>query len=273
MLQINESFYKLQGKDLFVHKNHSHNEIEFIQVIRGSGNILKSSKTYVMQSHHLYIIDAREAHIVYPKPEDCAEYVRNKIVIGADSLVDFCKRLGLYELLLILLDSPPIPTAQSSRFDELFLEISKLLSTKSTADVGLAHGYIIELMHLAYSNLELCNKSEQKSTLDGVLMLIAESEGSITLSEIAERVHMNKHYICHLFKEKAGITLTDFISEKLFEKSCRLLTGTDLSVENIALSCGFSSSASFCRFFKKKQSLSPLAYRNRSRSKSVLTRK
>ena len=37
MLKINEYFYHLQGKDLFVQKNHSHNEIEIIQVISGNG--------------------------------------------------------------------------------------------------------------------------------------------------------------------------------------------------------------------------------------------
>ena len=33
MMQINEYFYHLQGRDLFVHKNHSHNEIELILII------------------------------------------------------------------------------------------------------------------------------------------------------------------------------------------------------------------------------------------------
>ena len=49
MLKINEYFYHLQGKDLFVHKNHYHNEIEFIQVINGNGVVLKNDKTYILK--------------------------------------------------------------------------------------------------------------------------------------------------------------------------------------------------------------------------------
>ena len=64
VLKINEAFYHLQGKDLFVQKNHSHNEIEFIQVIEGNGLVLKNDKTFLLQSHHIYVIDARNAHIV-----------------------------------------------------------------------------------------------------------------------------------------------------------------------------------------------------------------
>ena len=95
MLQINEYFYHLQGKDLFVQKNHSHNEIEFIQVIEGNGLVLKNDKTFLLQSHHIYVIDARNAHIVYPQPDDCNNYIRNKIVVNADSLMNFYTNIGM----------------------------------------------------------------------------------------------------------------------------------------------------------------------------------
>ncbi len=49
MLKINEYFYHLKGKDLFVNKNHSHNEIELIQVINGSGMVLKNDKSYIFE--------------------------------------------------------------------------------------------------------------------------------------------------------------------------------------------------------------------------------
>ena len=42
MIKVNETCYRLKGRDLFVLKNHSHNEIEFIFVINGSGMVLKN---------------------------------------------------------------------------------------------------------------------------------------------------------------------------------------------------------------------------------------
>ena len=120
MLQINEYFYHLQGKDLFVHKNHSHNEIEFIHVISGNGLVLKNDKTYILQSQQLYVIDARKTHIVYPQPEDCKDYIRNKIVIDADSFMEFYGNMGMEKILYKLFNSKPIPTSTNPKIDKIY---------------------------------------------------------------------------------------------------------------------------------------------------------
>ena len=53
MMQINEAFYHLQGKDMFVQKNHSHNEIELIQVINGNGIVIKNDSTFELKSQYI----------------------------------------------------------------------------------------------------------------------------------------------------------------------------------------------------------------------------
>ena len=125
MLQINEYFYRLVGKDAFVQKSHSHNEIEFIQVINGSGIVLKNDKTYLLQSDHVYVIDARNAHIVYPEP-DCSSYIRNKIVIDADSFAQFYRDLGMESVTEALFGSSPISSAQLPEIDGIFKKVSEL---------------------------------------------------------------------------------------------------------------------------------------------------
>ena len=125
MIQINEIFYHLQGKDLFVQKNHSHNEIEFIQVINGNGFVVKNDKTYLLQSHHVYVIDARNTHIVYPESKEIDEYIRNKIVIDATSFERFFGDIGLGEILDSLYDSAPISTANKPEIDGVFKKYLK----------------------------------------------------------------------------------------------------------------------------------------------------
>ena len=261
MLQINEYFYRLAGKDMFVHKNHTHDEIEIIQVVSGSGTILKNNKTYPLHSQSVFVIDARFAHIVYPKPEDCADYVRNKIVIGASSLISFCEAVGLDDILKDLILLSPVSTSQVPEIDALFKKIHLACSSNTKEGVSIAHGYIIELLHLIHQNSgNVCNRNG-RSVLPRILEIIAESDGVISLEEISQRLHFSKYYISHLFKEKTGISLTSYISEKIYEKSCRLLLETSSSTEEIGQICGFSSSASFSRFFKQKNGLSPMNFR------------
>ncbi|MBQ2767047.1 MAG: helix-turn-helix transcriptional regulator [Clostridia bacterium] len=259
MLKINEYFYRLKGKDLFVHKNHSHNEIEFIQIINGNGLVIKNDKTYVLQSQHIYAIDARNAHIVYPQPEDCSDYIRNKIVIDADSFSEFYADMG--EILHKLFDSEPVCTVANPEIDKIYKTVSELCSSQRKENIAFATGYITELIHWIYTNSEIKPPSDNKDTFQKMLGIINETDGLTSLGEISRTLHLDKHYLCRLFKEKTGVTLSDYLSEKIFEKSRKLLESTSYSIEEIAQKCGFSSQASLTRFFKNKCGISPSKYR------------
>ncbi len=261
-MEINEYFYRLRGEDDFVTKNHTHNEIELIQVLAGSGTVLKNDTSYILEPQNLYIIDARKSHIVHPN--NCTIYERNKIVIGADSFFAFFKEAGLEDAVEILLNSPPIPTANTPRIDRLYEIISVLCSSGKKEDIGFAHGYVTELLHLAYSLSDVRHRSNAKDTLlQQILNIIIEKNGITSLSEISDTLHMNKYYLCHTFKKKTGITLTDYLSEKIYERAQLLLVGTSCSIDEIATRCGFSSAASFTRFFKNKSGICPGEHRKK----------
>ena len=259
MLKINEYFYRLQGKDLFVHKNHSHNEIEFIQVVSGNGTVIKKDKTYVLQSQHIYAIDARQAHIVYPQPEDCHDYVRNKIVINADSFEDFYGDIG--EITEKIFNSDPVCTASNPEIDKIYKTVSELCSSGKKEDLTFATAYVTQLIHWIYMNSEVKSNGDSKDTFQKMLSIINENDGMTSLGELSRRLHLDKHYLCRLFKERSGVTLSEYLAEKAFEKSRKLLESTSYSIEDIGHECGFASQASFSRFFKGKCGVSPSEYR------------
>lgn len=261
MLKINEYFYHLKGKDLFVHKNHSHNEIEFIHVISGNGIVLKNDKTYILQSQYLYVIDARNAHVVYPQPEDCTNYVRNKIVIDADSFINFCIKIGMEEILYKLFNGEPVSTLEAPEIDKIYKTVFELCSSKEKENIAFAHGYITELLYWIYSNSKIKTQNKSKGLLQKMLTVINEKDGVTSLSEISKILYLDKHYLCRLFKEKTGIRLSDYLAEKVFAKSRKLLESTSYSIEEIAHKCGFSSAAALSRFFKNKCGIPPSKFR------------
>ena len=259
MLKINEFFYHLQGKDLFVHKNHYHNEIEFIQVISGNGTVIKKDKTYVLQSQHIYAIDARQAHIVYPQPENCIDYVRNKIVIDADSFVDFYG--DIEEIWKKIFDSDPVCTVSNPEIDKIYKTVSELCNSGKKEDLTFATAYVTQLLHWIYMNSKINVNSNNNDTFQKMLSIINAKDGITSLGELSQDMHLDKHYLCRLFKERSGMTLSQYLAEKSFEKSRNLLESTSYSIEDIGQECGFSSQASFSRFFKGKSGISPSAYR------------
>ncbi len=209
----------------------------------------------------IYIIDARNAHIVYPQPEDCNNYIRNKLVIDADTFVDFCKKIGIDEVLYKLFNSEPVSTAVNPEIDKIYKTVCELCASEKKENIAFAHGYITELIHWIYSNSQIKTTNETKGPLQKMLTVINEKDGVTSLSEISEILHLDKHYLCRMFKEKTGIKLSDYLSDKVFGKSRKLLESTSYSIEEIAQKCGFSSAASLSRFFKCKCGMPPSKFR------------
>ena len=83
----------------------------------------------------------------------------------------------------------------------------------------------------------------------------------LTLKNIAKELKVNASYLSSLFSKECGCTLTDYIINQRVEESMRLLMQTDKNVLQIATECGFNDVHYFIRCFKKKNGLTPTAYR------------
>jgi len=78
---------------------------------------------------------------------------------------------------------------------------------------------------------------------------------------LAENLHVSPKYLSSLLKVLTGLTAQQHIHEKLIERAKAQLSGTELSVSEIAYGLGFEHAQSFSKLFKAKTSLSPQAFR------------
>ena len=62
-----------------------------------------------------------------------------------------------------------------------------------------------------------------------------------------------------------GISPKDFLTEFRISRGKEQLALTDLSVEEIAVSCGYRNSLAFGKVFKQKMGMTPTQYRNDNR--------
>jgi AraC-like DNA-binding protein len=85
--------------------------------------------------------------------------------------------------------------------------------------------------------------------------------GLPTVQYIAEALHVSPNYLRGLLKVLTGQNTQQLIHDKLIEKAKEKLSGTDVSISEIAYTLGFEHPQSFTKLFKSKTNLSPLAYR------------
>ena len=87
------------------------------------------------------------------------------------------------------------------------------------------------------------------------------SEG-ITLSDVAEHVHMNRTYVSELFNKNAGISFTRYRAQVRIHHACEMIRQGGASMTDIAFAVGFESLSRFSRVFSQIKGLSPQQYRH-----------
>lgn len=86
----------------------------------------------------------------------------------------------------------------------------------------------------------------------------------ITVKELAEKVlFMNPTYVSHYFVEKKGISFSTWLRELRMEHAKNFLTGSKLSITEVASMSGYNDTSQFIRIFKQETGITPKKYRDR----------
>lgn len=83
----------------------------------------------------------------------------------------------------------------------------------------------------------------------------------IEIDKAAAASNISKVYFRKLFKEKYGISPSEYVAELRISKAKELLINEDINISEIAQECGFASLYSFSRAFKENVGISPNKFR------------
>ncbi|AJY74757.1 helix-turn-helix domain-containing protein [Paenibacillus beijingensis] len=82
---------------------------------------------------------------------------------------------------------------------------------------------------------------------------------------LAERLAMNKDHMIKVFKKATGVPPGEYVQMLRHREARILLQETNLAVEEIGIRVGYPDIHYFSRLFRKREGVSPRAYRNLSR--------
>ncbi len=89
----------------------------------------------------------------------------------------------------------------------------------------------------------------------------ALQNGLPTVEYLAGQLNLSPRYLSDMLRNLTGQNAQQHIHERLIEKAKEYLTATNLSVAEVAYQLGFERPQSFNRLFKKKTSLTPIAFK------------
>lgn len=91
---------------------------------------------------------------------------------------------------------------------------------------------------------------------------IAENVRSgLSVSEVSRKLHLSEKQLNRLFVKNEGISVSQYIRNRLCEEAEAQLLRQEQTVKEISYELGFSSASSFSKFFKLHKGLSPTEFR------------
>ncbi len=120
-----------------------------------------------------------------------------------------------------------------------------------------------------YHELDIPTHDESSTFTKALLYLERYYRESISLKALCDFCHCSCSYMSHIFKQRTGKNINEYINELRINEAKILLKSTSLSITDIALSLGFSSSNYFTKVFSSYCGCSPTQFKKTSHSKNV----
>jgi AraC-like DNA-binding protein len=108
------------------------------------------------------------------------------------------------------------------------------------------------------------NYPEARYVNEAVNIIALSYSRPLKISEIADRVGINRSYLTSIFKREMHVSPQAFLINIRLENAARLLKETEDTVGNIAAAVGYSDPLAFSKAFKQKYGCTPSEFRRTS---------
>lgn len=237
--------------------------IHFIS--EGKGTYQVGERKYELQQGQGFLIEPET--LTFYKADKEIPWSYLWIGFGGEQAEEYLKDIGLGSEQL---------TFQCTRGDELKAIIQTMLrhSRPDTAD-------LYALQSLLYSFFAVLSKDTipqhpaayQRSNVyvqQAITYIRSNYFRGIGVQEIADYLSIDRSYLYSLFKQSLNVSPQDFLTQFRITRARELLSYTDISIESIALSCGYQDALVFSKAFKRAVGMTPTMHRKKHKN-NILT--
>lgn len=247
---------------------HWHEDMEFMYIIEGSLEYSVNGENIHLNAGEGIFVNTRRIHANYsPKGEYCVFLC---IIVHPSylSVSNYVEQKFI------------APMTDASAFDYLLLskddwtgEIIDILynlfeyGEQDTLELEILES-CFKIMRLMYHNIDLTKIKKTASnmhvnTFKEMMMYIQNHYmEKVALEEIAAAGNVGKTLCTKIFKHFVQSTPTEYLIKYRITKSLELLTGTEMSITDIAYATGFTSASHFTKTFREQLGYTPNKYRN-----------
>lgn len=237
---------------------HSHFDLlEITYIIHGNTDYMIENTIYPVVNGDIFIFRPDEMHCIWREyggaydrinlylPESFFTHCR------CESFFDYIYKRGLSNNNVVNVNCTPYDLkGQFRRLDEY-------MKSKDT-EPAVMHSVLTELLYMLIKSEGASYHREYKNEYIGdiILYIHINLQRKLRLDMIADHLHINKQYMCKVFKKHTGITINDYIISKRLQNAVKLYSENG-SLLDSALEAGFANYSTFYKALQNKYGCTP----------------
>jgi len=238
-----------------------HRDLELILTLEGSTTLVVDGETWETKPGVLYFINPYQIHSMHvatpPSRYDCLVIPMNLLAlpVGHATMTDLINPIFNGERSFVR-------QTQDQILIDLFQRITASYGQKEQNAAAII-GYLLLLLDRS-KKIGLLNESTFSPTTPirkAIDYIQSNFNKRILLSDMAASAGMNAKYFCSYFKKHTLTTPIAYLTMLRIRHAKILLREKQLSVLDVALSCGFDNVSFFIRQFKAATGQTPGQYR------------
>ncbi|RKQ34576.1 AraC family transcriptional regulator [Oceanobacillus halophilus] len=242
---------------------HSHDVTEVLVFLSGDCTFFCEGKTYILKRGDIVVIPPYAVH--QAKVTDFDSYERIMFTVSTHLMDDYVSISPTMKENIVYQKTQGsyVRNLHTDKFQEvlsLLEEISwKKVNGKETNSFFLQYLLfkVLESIFQPESSTPKTNELDERlaSILDFIESHLTDPD--LNLDKVSNHFHLNKYYFSHYFKNNMTLPFYRYVSLKRLSTALTMIKQNQMSIEEIAYTCGFPDYSSFYRLFKKEYNLSP----------------
>ena len=257
---------------------HFHTDIEILFCLSGCADIFLNGRSYDLSIGDMIIIDSKEVHSIIAKPSTSqTEY----IVVKFDPEVLYTTSKTIFEAKYVL----PFTLSQSthqklftreeisgtfipSLLNEIYLEyIQKKYGFELAIRTNICRLFLWILRGWNDKgfdlNIDFALNEKNIERLKKVFDYVETNyQFDISIAQMADLCNVSYSYFSRFFKGIMRKNFSEYLNYVRITAAERLLASTDLTITEIALKVGYSTTSYFIRQFKLYKNISPKQFQS-----------
>lgn len=172
-----------------------------------------------------------------------------------------------FEQLLGAIGRKTLDPALQEALKTTYFQTRRIDPQRYQSMVTLLENFAEQLSEIAEA-LAICEEGSEPAAIAKARKYIHEHlDQRLPLGEVARHAGLSESHFCRLFKDSAGLTLTDYINRCRIDWAKRELLQPQARISEIAFLVGYQSLSQFNRSFARIAGISPTLYRRERMSR------